>query len=141
MSVRRPTGRWVIAGLGLAVFLLFGLISLVFLVPMPVPKPLVRVNQAQFQRIAEGMTEAEVEDLLGGPPGDYTWGRTYVICDSMASYAMFDGEEVEEWRSDDAIIRVYFGPEGTMVRKKSEDFLWMPPPTIAERVKDWVKGR
>jgi hypothetical protein len=39
-------------------------------------RPPHRVTRKNYERIHNGMTQAEVEALPGGPPGDYRTGRT-----------------------------------------------------------------
>ena len=56
-----------------------GALALLGLAGMLVVTQLLRagpaITPASYERIREGMTEAEVEAVLGGPPGDYTNGR------------------------------------------------------------------
>jgi hypothetical protein len=50
------------------------LIGTLFLYPLLAPPPH-RIDEAHFQLITEGMTEAEVEALFGVPAGSYDWAR------------------------------------------------------------------
>jgi hypothetical protein len=57
------------------------------------------VNRANFERVKEGMTPAEVAKLLGGPPGDY---RTRPVHSDIGSgggisWTMWFGDEGEAW--------------------------------------------
>jgi hypothetical protein len=52
---------------GLAVLL----VLVGILVPLVMPRPS-RVTRANYERIEMGMTQAQVEEILGGPPGDYS---------------------------------------------------------------------
>ena len=48
---------------------------IVLLIPsllLPTSRPKSAINQENFDRIQVGMTEDEVEAILGGPPGNYT---------------------------------------------------------------------
>ena len=38
-----------------------------------------RITQENCDRIEKGMSQAEVEAILGGPPGDYTTRQVYVL--------------------------------------------------------------
>jgi hypothetical protein len=50
------------------------LIGTLFLYPLLAPPPH-RIDEAHFQVIAEGMTEAEVDAIFGVPAGSYDWAR------------------------------------------------------------------
>jgi len=50
------------------------LIGTLFLYPLLAP-PSHRIDEAHFQLITEGMTEAEVEAIYGVPAGSYDWAR------------------------------------------------------------------
>ena len=39
---------------------------------VPAPRQPTAITRENFDRIREGMTEEEVADILGGPPGTYT---------------------------------------------------------------------
>src|SRR5579883_2719360 len=42
-------------------------------------KPAHRISEASFAKIQEGMTEKEVEEILGGPYGQYFRGTSRVV--------------------------------------------------------------
>lgn len=69
-----------------------------------------RINERTVQEIHEGMTPAEVETLLGAPPGDYRT-RPVKIVDALASSVWKD----EIWTSDEAHVRVAFSDNGRVV--------------------------
>ena len=50
------------------------LIGTLFLYPLLAPPPH-RIDEAHFQLITEGMTEAEVEAIFGVAAGSYDWAR------------------------------------------------------------------
>jgi hypothetical protein len=50
------------------------LIGTLFLYPLLAPTPH-RIDEAHFQLIAEGMTEAEAGAIFGAPAGAYDWAR------------------------------------------------------------------
>jgi hypothetical protein len=50
------------------------LIGTLFLYPLLAPPPHC-IDEAHFQLITEGMTEAEVEAIFGVPAGSYDWAR------------------------------------------------------------------
>jgi hypothetical protein len=77
-------------------------------------------NRADYERIREGMTEAEVEAVLGVPPGNYCsdyYGR-YTIWDQVEAHytdtTICDGRK---WFSDTGFVVVYFRAPGAVVAK------------------------
>jgi hypothetical protein len=72
------------------------------------PRPM-RVTAENYNRIKAGMTRAEVETILGGPPGDYATEAT-AFADRAYEYQIDlpRGEVVRasDWRADTIIIRV-----------------------------------
>lgn len=60
--------------------------------------------RATFERVKEGMTRAEVEATVGGPPGSYR--------------SEFHPDLIEDgsWFTDDADLYVWFGDDGRVVQ-------------------------
>lgn len=94
-------------------------------------RPRVRINQESFDRIQIGMTQLEVEEILGGPPDRYTGrrGTFSVAIDSMSSQ--------KQWIGDEGTIYVQLSWD----RRKREpgrvqhkDFLPAQPETLGERL-------
>jgi hypothetical protein len=89
------------------------LAGLVLAVVMPRQCP---VNCAAAYRIKEGMTQAEVHAILGGPPGDY---RTRPSAHPYSWYRFRFGPPrlIEEWIGDEGTVTVDYhrrtspGPE------------------------------
>ena len=84
----------------------------VFALVMPRQCP---VNRAAFERIEVGMTQSEVEQILGGPPGDY---RTRP--DDTWRVMVWD----EWWLGDEGDVSVGFTPGGAVERA---EFSEKPP--------------
>ena len=63
--------KWIL----LAVLLVLLLGAAGIELPVLFPRPS-KATAANFSRITVGMTRVEVEDILGGPPGDYRNGPT-----------------------------------------------------------------
>jgi hypothetical protein len=80
--------KWAVAFLALAL-LLVGT-SLPLVVPRRCP-----VSRAACERIKEGMTQAEVEAILGGPPGDYR-----IRPSETAEYILWG----EHWTGDEGTV-------------------------------------
>jgi hypothetical protein len=105
--VIRPLGkRWFITGVAVLLTVVIG-IGLLW------PRPH-RINQAGFDRITEGMTQREVEEVLGRPPGDYTDRRdpSYVL-----NWHKGASHRLEEWLSDDGLGLAGFDEDGRVVEK------------------------
>jgi hypothetical protein len=115
--------RKLLVAVGLAVLVAVGVFVL-----WPRPN---RITRENFDRIKEGLNSTEVEAILG-PPGDYTtgplqhvpWhglsifsGEPPPIDDYVLSSRWYDGDEVVQWRSDNAIFYVYFGSSGRVHTK------------------------
>jgi hypothetical protein len=67
------------------------------LVPLLVPRSC-RVTRAAFERIEEGMTLAEVEKVLGGPPDDYrTRPQQALMINHLFDAKVWKGDELTLW--------------------------------------------
>jgi hypothetical protein len=97
------------AYLGLSVFCLTSLFR---------PKP--AITKGRYERIQDGMTEPEVEAILGGPSGDYT-SRPIVVAMSGTMFRRW-------WVGDDAIITVGLDLEGRVVQKEFHELPAEPFP-------------
>jgi hypothetical protein len=82
----------------------------------PRPSP---VTKAAFDQLEVGMTRAEVEAILGGPPGDYTTGPTNP---NLTAIGTID-PEVEElwWCGDEGEINLGFDVRGVVFSKEWYD--------------------
>jgi hypothetical protein len=94
-----------------------------------------RINVATFRGIQHGMTLAEVEAILGVPPGDYRdrtagWpvGALFLRNDE-------DQPVKQEWHSDEASIGAYFNKQGRYVGGGCVNF---EPPTLFQRLRAWL---
>ena len=74
------------------------------------------IGAATVNKIRPGMPRAEVENLLGGPPGDYCHRRTIydavgvLVPEGQLVAAEYSLEGTEEWHGDRMLIAVKFGP-------------------------------
>jgi hypothetical protein len=110
----------------LLVLLTVALLLLGAMLPLVLPRHC-PVNRAAYERIEKEMTRAEVEAILGGPPGDY---RTRPGFDVEG--LLHPGRA--PWFGDDGFIMVIFRPGGGVQETKFfdvghgsyglVDFLW-----------------
>jgi hypothetical protein len=95
-----------------------GLVLAGILVSLAMPRHC-PVNPAAYERIEKGMTKAEVEAILGGPPGDY---RTRPGRETYLPLPILSPEEevwpVERWQGDEGAVHIYFDSYGVRVREK-----------------------
>jgi hypothetical protein len=94
--------------------------------------PADRITEANFLRIKEGMTRAEVEAILG-PVGDYSTGPLVFDGHRQSLYVPIShnvfGDELQEeflWRGDCLEIIVHFNSSGRV---------WRTHPRVVARVK------
>src|SRR4051812_21014952 len=71
--------------------------------------PWVRIDEETFQRIKRGMSRAEAEALLGGPPGDYATGRVTTIRPFWTDRLFID---LQVWSGDAGKMYVWFDSVG-----------------------------
>jgi hypothetical protein len=93
---------------------------LVILIPAAALRP--RLQVANYPSIRPGMTAAQVEELLGGPPGDYGWwrfGSTSFM--TMEGAVAPTGSREAVWFNDDHRIEVFFdgGDRVVAVQKRA----------------------
>jgi len=92
---------------GVAVFLV--LVGTLFPVLLPRPSPVTFTN---YERISTGMTRAEVEQILGGPPGDY---RTRPVLTLLPSGG---GLRWAVWQGNEGTAEVSFDRSGSVILRR-----------------------
>jgi hypothetical protein len=90
---------------------LFFLVCAAFPTTVSVPKQRPQITEEKYERLRPGMTEKEVAEILGGPPGDRRG----------ASWA-WDGPQGSR-------IDVLFSDDGKLMMK-----FFAAPPTVQERI-------
>jgi hypothetical protein len=129
MSKRRFT--WWMLGL-LLVLLAAGFAWIV----LPPGRPQIHVTAKAFMCVKDGMTEAEVEAIFGGPAGDYSTGRVY-FSEELFPMVLTRSHRVKTWKSDEACVYVEFHPEDYVIWKHL--LFPSPPHTWLERFR-WRLG-
>lgn len=77
-------------------------------------RPTVCTSKARHDMIGLGMTQDEVEAILGGPPGHYTGMQPVVAMDANSGMSMCEGM-VKEWWGSEGLIQVSFDERGTVL--------------------------
>jgi hypothetical protein len=95
------------------------------------------IDQEHCDRIKVGMSQAEVEVILGGPPGDFT---TQPVVFGGPRLTGFPLVRWEHWVGNRAMIQVLFDEQDRV------QFVWLgddpirvPPPSLEDRVRVWLR--
>jgi hypothetical protein len=72
-----------------------------------------RLNREGFSQLGLGMTQAQVEGLLGGPPGNY--GRYASGEMTLEEYSAPPGAVERIWCDDSNRFEIYFDADGRVV--------------------------
>src|SRR4051812_38837246 len=92
------------------------------LVPVAFPRPS-PVSKAACARIEEGMSLAEVEAILGGPPGDYATRPILPWPSALPD----DSPQVGEWQGDEVVVQLGFHAGGV----RSKDLTDVEPDPVS----------
>jgi hypothetical protein len=84
-------------------------------------------SQADCDRIEIGMTRAQVEHVLGGPPGDYRTRHTFPPAISM--YVFWD-----KWQGDGGLIFVDFDGDDRVSFKRHLDYIGPRQRSLMDRI-------
>jgi hypothetical protein len=93
----------------------FGLVVIAIAVFALGRKPPARLQVENFNSIRNGMTLAEVESLLGGPPGDYGENRGGIECMTAEGMSWPPSSVERVWHDDTNRLEIAFDPEGRVV--------------------------
>lgn len=103
-----------------------------------------RINQSYADQIRKGMTEDEVIQLLGLPPGDYTGARKMharklreAIVIELDQVARVRGCTYREWLTDEGALFVVFAKNGEVACSYYEKY----PNSLLETCRDLLRIR
>jgi hypothetical protein len=98
----------------------------------PWQSSLLRVNR--FMLVQPGMTRAEVEALLGGPPGDYGFHQGGPVSEVKAEDWPADPNwTILTWFNDEAKLEIAFDAQGKVASKIRQPAFLRTPPKISWR--------
>ena len=112
----------------LAAAALLGLGVCAILVTVQFPRS--GITRENFDRILDGMTEAEVEAILGGPSGRYTDRPMVVVMEGTMFRRWWIGNE------GIVTIELTFDEPQRVAHKRFDP---IPPETLAERCRRWCR--
>jgi hypothetical protein len=98
------------------------------------------IDREAFDRIEVGMGQAEVEAILGGPPGDFRSGRAYNDGESAVDKKgeTLEKDRLELWSGNQGRVAVFFTEQGAV-----RGVVWWKPlheqPSLAEQIRDWLR--
>jgi hypothetical protein len=135
MSNKRPLRRALQAFMVLVVFVIG---SFVVIALMP-PKRLLAEN---FPQVLVGMSQTEVETLLGGRAGNYGKYPDGVFVMSNEAFVSTSGPISKDWCDDSHLFQIYFDAQGRVVAKyQQSSYQQLPGPPIShwERFRRWIR--
>jgi hypothetical protein len=101
--------------------------------------PAKRLRGENFGSIQPGMTQKQVEDLLGGPPGNYGHASGRAVMSAEGALLASACRE-EDWYDDDQRFEVFFNGAGKVRGTHKRAGYHQSPVTIANLL-DWLRSR
>jgi hypothetical protein len=97
------------------------------------------IDQEHCDRIKDGMSRAEVEDILGGPPGDFTT-EAVVYFLPLRRFGC-DGVWVASWNGNSGRVLVQFDGQGAVRQREFQGVSYRPapPPSLVARLRAWLR--
>jgi hypothetical protein len=96
------------------------------------------IDQEHCARIKKGMTQGEVEAILGVPPGKYT-NKNLIVLDPLSWSGRPAGERWELWFGDEGVAEVTFDGQGAVVSSTFEKGWEYSGPTAMEQIRAWLR--
>src|SRR5438093_6600232 len=82
------------------------------------PRPGPRITRIAYEQIEIGMTQTQVQVLLGGPPGDYGARDMYSYDQIGSAGGLPEVGRVERWLGTCAFVSVEFDDQGRVAAKE-----------------------
>jgi hypothetical protein len=127
-------GRIVCLLVGVLVGAVIGAVTVAYLTAPPHP----RINPGQYERIREGMTLADVNLIIGGPPGDYDPGNVGIrvrVIDGAENFGENPFLEQMYWGGAEYEIGVLLDRDGIVIAKQLTEIVSPRQPTWLERLR------
>ena len=83
-----------------------------------------RLRYENYSRIQKGMTQAQVENLLGGPPGNYGFNQIEPNLAPFARSSYFPvlPSKSKTWFNDQIQLIIYFDTNGRVSHQQQQTF-------------------
>jgi hypothetical protein len=91
-----------------------------------------RINQESIKLIEIGMTQSEVEALLGAPPGNYSVGGISAHAIPPPPYRR------EDWIGDECAVDVYFDSSGNVIGVSVNPVFKVPRESMVAKIRRWL---
>jgi hypothetical protein len=91
--------------------------------------------RSQYDSILDGMTERQVQMILGGPPGDYAPTQEFVLVGRSNRTKHPTGEELLIWVFDGCYVEVLLNEDGRVTRKTWNE---IDRPPLLDRLRFFV---
>lgn len=76
------------------------------------------LDLAAFKMVTPGMNRAEVERLLGGPPGDYGFHQGGPTSEVILDWELPPEAHLQEWFNDQFKLQIAFDAQGRVLDKR-----------------------
>ena len=76
----------------------------------------IAVDKETCERVQPGMTLAEVEAILGGPPGNYT--GVFIRREMDVGISLVGSASKEKWTGRGGMLQVFFDAQGKVIAKQ-----------------------
>jgi len=99
------------------------------------------INRETFERIENGMTLAEVEQIIGVPPGNYETRQRNGPRHPRSAYVLFEGNNIYSiapevtWSSNDGEIIVTVSKDGRVMHKHFND---VELESVSDTLRRWL---
>ncbi len=94
-----------------------------------------RLKVENFSQVALGMSLKEVEDLLGGPAGNYGLNPLGKELESLEGYPNYPGTIEKQWCNENHMLEIYFDAKDQVAGfHKRASYKQYPPESWLSRV-------